>query len=102
MSSMLRSNLVWARALSSHAGERSSFDIEAIRASRPFPPWLVGEMKSNQAGETGAVHIYSGSLWALGLRKCVRAQWSKRVGQGSAELGYLNSAYEDDLLASNR
>lgn len=32
------------------------------------PPWLKDEMRSNQAGETGAVSIYIGALWALNLR----------------------------------
>ena len=31
------------------------------------PPWLKQEMRSNQAGETGAVAIYSGALWALSV-----------------------------------
>ena len=31
------------------------------------PPWLKQEMRSNQAGETGAVSIYIGALWALSV-----------------------------------
>ena len=44
------------------------FDFDAIRKLKPFDPWLHGEMRSNQAGETGAVEIYRGAHWALGVR----------------------------------
>ena len=45
------------------------FDYALIRSLKPFPAWLEGEMRSNHAGETGAVHIYAGARWALGWRK---------------------------------
>ena len=44
------------------------FDLAAIRRAGPFPAWLLGEMRSNQAGETGAVAIYRGCRAALSLR----------------------------------
>ena len=44
------------------------FDLAAIREAGPFPAWLLGEMRSNQAGETGAVAIYRGCRAALSLR----------------------------------
>jgi ubiquinone biosynthesis monooxygenase Coq7 len=42
--------------------------MQLIRAGRPFPTWLQEEMRSNHAGETGAVEIYNGALWALRVR----------------------------------
>ena len=44
------------------------FDMELIRRGKPYPEWLQGEMQSNHAGETGAVGIYDGALWALDVR----------------------------------
>jgi len=49
--------------------EEQQIDLEAIRQLRPFPEWLQGEMRSNHAGETGAVNIYIGCQAALALRK---------------------------------
>ena len=49
--------------------EEQQIDLEAIRQLRPFPEWLQGEMRSNHAGETGAVNIYIGCQSALALRK---------------------------------
>ena len=31
--------------------------------SKHLPAWLLGELRSDQAGETGAVAIYRGILW---------------------------------------
>ncbi len=31
--------------------------------SKQLPAWLLGELRSDQAGETGAVAIYRGILW---------------------------------------
>ena len=47
---------------------QQTFDYEQIRRLKPFDRWLEGEMRSNQAGETGAVEIYRGARWALDLR----------------------------------
>ena len=47
------------------------FDYALIRTLKPFPAWLEGEMRSNHAGETGAVHIYAGARWALDRRKAL-------------------------------
>ena len=49
----------------------AGFDLDRIMAARPYPPGLLGEMRSNQAGETGAVAIYRGCLAALDLRACL-------------------------------
>eukprot|EP00936_MAST-01D_sp_MAST-1D-sp1_P000199 g199.t1 len=62
----------------------NDFDFTAIRALSPLPPWLLAEMRSNHAGETGAVQIYNGAIWGLELRK--------RIGlRGDAE-------YEDEAI----
>ena len=45
------------------------FDYALIRSLKPFPAWLEGEMRSNHAGETGAVNIYAGAKWALEARR---------------------------------
>lgn len=39
-------------------------DFERIRRERPFAPWLVAELRSDHAGEIGAVEIYRGALTA--------------------------------------
>ena len=44
------------------------FDLDLIMSATPYPKWLLGEMRSNQAGETGAVAIYRGCRAALDLR----------------------------------
>ena len=46
-----------------------TFDYALIRSLKPFPEWLEGEMRSNHAGETGAVNIYAGAKWALQARE---------------------------------
>ena len=45
------------------------YDYALIRSLKPFPAWLEGEMRSNHAGETGAVNIYAGAKWALETRR---------------------------------
>lgn len=45
-----------------------SFDLALIQTSLPYPEWLEQELRSNHAGETGAVEIYNGAIWALDLR----------------------------------
>ena len=47
----------------------TTFDFESISKIRPFPSWLAREMRSNHAGETGAVYIYKGCLSAVRLRQ---------------------------------
>ena len=54
---------------SSHNVAPPKFDYALIRSLKPFPAWLEGEMRSNHAGETGAVNIYAGAKWALEARK---------------------------------
>ena len=39
--------------------------LQLVLQSKPWPLWLRREMRSNWAGETGAVAIYRGSHWAL-------------------------------------
>ena len=50
------------------------FDYALIRSLKPFPAWLEGEMRSNHAGETGAVNIYAGAKWALETRRSLSRQ----------------------------
>ena len=51
-------------------GWEANLDMFAIREVKPFfPEWLWQEMRSNHAGETGAVCIYLGCLDALALRR---------------------------------
>lgn len=50
------------------------FDFERIRSGGPFPVWLVAELRSDHAGEVGAVEIYRGALAATrdhGLRAAI-------------------------------
>ena len=60
-----------AEELARHHPHRCSakFDYALIRSLKPFPEWLEGEMRSNHAGETGAVNIYAGAKWALQARE---------------------------------
>lgn len=44
----------------------SDASLAAVRRSKPWPPWLRREMRSNWAGETGAVAIYRGCQAAIG------------------------------------
>lgn len=39
--------------------------LEAVKRTKPWPHWLGREMRSNYAGETGAVAIYRGSQAAI-------------------------------------
>ncbi|GAB5370961.1 hypothetical protein AAMO2058_001537900 [Amorphochlora amoebiformis] len=47
----------------------ASFDWEAIDKEKTHGPhWLDEELRSDHAGETGAVWIYKGAIWAMQLR----------------------------------
>eukprot|EP00957_Ditylum_brightwellii_P083323 6335227-Ditylum_brightwellii.AAC.1 len=59
-----------------------SFDLESIRQAKPFTKWLASEMRSNHAGETGAVQIYCGALYALDLRRSFRVPLYSNSVQG--------------------
>ena len=66
------------------------FDFELIRHLKPFPLWLQQEMRSNHAGETGAVMIYTGALWALKIRRSLGLEfgpdgYEAKVHEFSAE-----------------
>lgn len=74
-----------------HNHTRATFDIPLIQTMRPFTPWLEGEMRSNHAGETGAVKIYMGAIKALDIRR------SLGLSYGDARKGQLS--YEDRLRA---
>ena len=74
-----------------HNHTRATFDIPLIQTMRPFTPWLEGEMRSNHAGETGAVNIYKGAIKALDIRR------SLGLSYGDARKGQLS--YEDRLRA---
>lgn len=43
--------------------------VVAEMRTHPLPSWLVTELRTNQAGEYGAVRIYEGALVGLKLRK---------------------------------
>jgi 3-demethoxyubiquinol 3-hydroxylase len=58
-----------SRRLVQRADNSSSLalDIKAVRrlrAAKPFPKWLAAELRSDHAGEVGAVEIYRGALAA--------------------------------------
>lgn len=70
-------------------GGSASLNMAAIRAIKPeFPRWLQQEMRSNHAGETGAVNIYVGCLAALKIR---RTKYFRRLTSNNWH------AYEDRL-----
>lgn len=46
------------------AETEDTFDFKRIRSGGPFPAWLVAELRSDHAGEVGAVEIYRGALAA--------------------------------------
>jgi ubiquinone biosynthesis monooxygenase Coq7 len=46
------------------AEAEEAFNFDRIRSGRPFPAWLVAELRSDHAGEIGAVEIYRGALAA--------------------------------------
>ncbi|CAL1173239.1 unnamed protein product [Cladocopium goreaui] len=48
-----------------HSFSASQATLQLVLQSKPWPLWLRREMRSNWAGETGAVAIYRGSHWAL-------------------------------------
>ena len=35
----------------------------SARSESPYPRWLISDLRSDHAGETGAVWIYKGALW---------------------------------------
>ncbi len=50
-----------------HHSSSLALDIKAVRqlrAAKPFPKWLAAELRSDHAGEVGAVEIYKGALKA--------------------------------------
>lgn len=53
--------------LRNHSSSSLALDIKAVRqlgAAKPFPQWLAAELRSDHAGEVGAVEIYKGALKA--------------------------------------
>ena len=75
-------------------GERlaTTFNIQLIQSMKPFPEWLEGEIRSNHAGETGAVAIYEGALKALDIRSIMNLSYGD---SGKDQL----MSYEDRLRA---
>jgi len=56
------------------AEAEETFNFELIRSGPTFPAWLVAELRSDHAGEVGAVEIYRGALAATrdhGLRSAI-------------------------------
>jgi ferredoxin len=76
-----------AFSTAAHHGHEATphFDFEAIRRMKPWPHWLQQEMRSNHAGETGAVMIYSGAAFALGVRLWLRRIFEKEAGYSPYE-----------------
>jgi len=64
------------------ADAEETFDFECIRNGRPFPAWLVAELRSDHAGEVGAVEIYRGALAATEDQAWF---WSKEWQAGERE-----------------
>ena len=73
-----RGHLRGSRALAV-VGHGESSKVEALlatakRSSHAFPPWLQAELRTNHAGEFGAVEIYRGALFGacpVHHRSCV-------------------------------
>jgi len=71
--------------------------LDSILLSKPWPAWLRQEMRSNWAGETGAVAIYQGCLAALQSVRCpeekatLEAFAREHLG---AEVAHLNAMTE--------
>merc|ERR1719229_2091149 len=66
--------------------------LQAVVACKPWPLWLRREMRSNWAGETGAVAIYRGCQAALPRVRCPeeRAALEAFVGEHvDAEVAHL-------------
>lgn len=67
----LTQSLFPSRAMSTAAvSEKTAFDWDAIEREKGsgWPTWLAAELRSDHAGETGAVYIYKGALWAMQVR----------------------------------
>eukprot|EP00929_Paragymnodinium_shiwhaense_P027635 TRINITY_DN16181_c0_g1_i2.p1 TRINITY_DN16181_c0_g1~~TRINITY_DN16181_c0_g1_i2.p1 ORF type:complete len:252 (-),score=42.96 TRINITY_DN16181_c0_g1_i2:401-1156(-) len=77
--------------------------LESCRQSKPWPPWLRQEMRSNWAGETGAVWIYRGCQSALSRagakEKAAAAAADDRTSAAAADLQGL-ATFVDEHLAS--
>ena len=90
-------------AASTLADGSESFDFAAIRALAPMAPWLLKEMRSNHAGETGAVQIYAGALWGLELRKRVGLRGDAKYEDEAADFCAHHAASERaHLVALNQ
>ncbi|CAJ1369016.1 unnamed protein product [Effrenium voratum] len=75
MAARLRAR-VQAQLLTRHGSFQASEDLLQLACrSKPWPAWLQAEMRSNWAGETGAVAIYRGAVSAL-PRLEAPAAWS--------------------------
>ncbi|CAJ1425982.1 unnamed protein product [Effrenium voratum] len=75
MAARLRAR-VQAQPLTRHGSFQASEDLLQLACrSKPWPAWLQAEMRSNWAGETGAVAIYRGAVSAL-PRLEAPAAWS--------------------------
>jgi len=58
--------LMPGKSLQRFYSSRAAPNIQELsNITQPIPKWLIGELRSDQAGETGAVQIYKGALYAL-------------------------------------
>ena len=77
--------------------------LQLVLQSKPWPLWLRREMRSNWAGETGAVAIYRGSHWALRQtgEKELRSFVEEHVAAEEAHLEAMErclGGFHDDFL----
>jgi ubiquinone biosynthesis monooxygenase Coq7 len=76
-----------------------AFDTALIRAGKPFPPWLQDELRSNHAGETSAVGIYTGALWGLRTRAVLAAAFGRGDVNNKTAVADKAALYEERLMA---
>eukprot|EP00930_Biecheleria_cincta_P086907 TRINITY_DN76165_c0_g1_i1.p1 TRINITY_DN76165_c0_g1~~TRINITY_DN76165_c0_g1_i1.p1 ORF type:complete len:257 (+),score=51.78 TRINITY_DN76165_c0_g1_i1:58-771(+) len=62
------------RGFGSFGSVASKEQLALALETKPWPPWLASEMRSNWAGETGAVAIYKGCQAALPKVRCPKAR----------------------------
>lgn len=64
--------------------------MSAVWTPAAMPAWLVGDLRSDQAGETGAVWIYRGVL-AVSRDRAVRAFAQRHLATEQRHLGLIDT-----------
>ena len=101
--SRLASTLVSSQAGESVTSARAELERFVRTAPQPRVRWLLSELASDHAGETGAVYIYRGAQAALGVRRddpAARAFVKQHLATEAQHLEYFDALLDQQHRSS--